>query len=78
LSTVKIRTGSLFRTPEARIVASCADSERQPLAFSSSIHNVRSSCTGCTQAVKVSRLRKSRDPVQSRDRKFSQVGKVPW
>ena len=70
-STVKIRAGSRFHTPSARIGAARAafSSIRR---FSSVLHRWSASFTGCTQAVSLSRLPELPRWVQSRSREFIQ------
>ena len=95
MSTVKIRAGSLFRTPMSRIGAEGAgfgavgavenlgqtdgtsqDSSRE--RFSSVLHKVDRTFTGCTQAPGVSRLRKAAYECRVREYNFSKVNREEW
>lgn len=68
MSTVKIRAGSLFRTPFAPLEATIAAFPDPGNSFSSGIHRTRLSCTGCTQTSKCSGLRGRYSKVQSQMR----------
>jgi len=68
MSTVKIRAGSLFRTPFAPYPATGAALPNQLCVFSSSVHRTCQSCTGCTQKATHSGLRERYSKVQSRRR----------
>lgn len=70
MSTVKIRSRSLFRTPQSRIGAGGAGSEVYTGMFSSPVHSPGNSFTGCTQASGVSPLREAALRVQSQIAQF--------
>jgi hypothetical protein len=57
MSTVKIRSRSLFHTPGSRIGAAGAGSGVNSGGFSALLHSSVRRFTACTQAFRVSRLR---------------------
>jgi hypothetical protein len=69
MSTVKIRTGSPFRTSILPNDCHPSGFSHSPTRFSSGLHKPSPSFTRCAQTVSHSGLRKSTFPVQSRSRK---------
>jgi hypothetical protein len=73
MSTVKIRTGSLFRTSTGSNFGCRSGFSHSSPRFSSDLHNPSPSFTGCTQRVIRSGLREVLPSVQSRRRKRKSI-----